>query len=226
LKVAFDWRARADSAWYEIAYGAIGQPTAPRTQAERAKYEHAGHRWGDVSDSSGGVSLLNDSKYGWDTRGQRMRLSLLRAPKWPDSTADIGRHAFRYAVYPHAGDWRAAGTVRRGIEFNQPLLAIRAGRHPGLGGHSRSFAAVDAPNVYVTALKRSEDSDARVLRLVEWHGQAGTATITFGQRMARVRLATMIEDPLRTLTLAPDGRSVTLQLKPWEIVTLLVEESR
>src|SRR6059036_429692 len=38
LKVAFDWSVTADSATYEIAYGAIGQPTAPRTQAERAKY--------------------------------------------------------------------------------------------------------------------------------------------------------------------------------------------
>src|SRR2546430_10277549 len=31
------FRSTADSATYEIAYGAIGQPTAPRTQAERAK---------------------------------------------------------------------------------------------------------------------------------------------------------------------------------------------
>src|SRR6266481_8942879 len=66
LKVAFDWNVTADSALYEIAYCAIGQSTAPRTQAERAKYEHAGHRWGDLSDAGGGVSLLNDSKYGWD----------------------------------------------------------------------------------------------------------------------------------------------------------------
>jgi alpha-mannosidase len=226
LKVSFDWSTRADSAWYEIAYGAIGQPTAPRTQAERAKYEHAGHRWGDLSDASWGVSLLNDSKYGWDTRGSRMRLSLLRAPKWPDSTADIGRHQFRYAVYPHGGDWRSGGTVRRGVEFNQPLLAVRAPPHPGLGGPSWSYASIDAENVYLTALKRAEDTDARVLRLVEWHGRDTRATITFAQRLARVRLATLIEDPLGTVTLSPDRRSVTLHLRPWEIVTLIVEESR
>ncbi|HXM37827.1 MAG TPA: glycoside hydrolase family 38 C-terminal domain-containing protein, partial [Gemmatimonadales bacterium] len=229
LKVAFDWNVTADSAFYEIAYGAIGQPTAPRTQAERAKYEHAGHRWADLSDSTFGVSLLNDSKYGWDTRGQRMRLSLLRAPIWPDSLADRGRQEFRYAVYPHAGDWRTGATIRRAMEFNQPLLAAREPAHAGAagrGGHSWSFASVDADNVYITAVKRAEDSNAYVLRLVEWHGRPAVATVSFGGPLARVRLANLLEDPASSVPLGRSRRSVTLRLKPWEIVTLLVEARR
>jgi alpha-mannosidase len=229
LKVAFDWSISADSAFYEIPYGAIGQPTAPRTQAERAKYEHAGHRWGDLSDSTFGVSLLNDSKYGWDTRGRRMRLSLLRAPIWPDSLADRGHHEFRYAVYPHAGDWRSpeALTVRRGMEFNQPLLAAREPPHAGArgAGTSWSFAGVDAPNVHITAVKRAEDSNAYVLRLVEWHGRPTRATVTFGgsSRVTRARRANLLEDPAGALPLSAGGRTVSLRLRPWEIVTLLVE---
>jgi alpha-mannosidase len=223
LKVAFDWNVTADSAFYEIPYGVIGQPTAPRTQGERAKYEHAGHRWADLSDSGGGVSLLNDSKYGWDTRGRRMRLSLLRAPIWPDSLADRGRQEFRYAVYPHAGDWRAAATIRRGMEFNQPLLASHEPAHAGAAGRSWSFASVDASNVYVTAVKRAEDSNAYVLRLVEWHGRPAVATVTFGRPLARARLANLLEDPERNITLGRSRRSATVRLKPWEIVTILVE---
>jgi alpha-mannosidase len=225
LKVAFDWNVTADSATYEIAYGAIGQPTAPRTQGERAKYEHAGHRWADLSEATWGVSLLNDSKYGWDTRGSRMRLSLLRAPLWPDSLADRGRHQFRYAVYPHAGDWRAALTVRRGQEFNQPLLAARERAHPGTS-RGWAFVAPGADNVHVTAVKRAEDTNAYVLRLVEWHGQETRTTLTFGRRIARVRTANLLEDPSAALPVAGDGYSVTVTLKPWEILTLLVEESR
>jgi alpha-mannosidase len=225
LKVAFDWSVRADSATYEIAYGAIGQSTAPRTQGERAKYEHAGHRWADLSDATFGVSLLNDSKYGWDTRGSRMRLSLLRAPIWPDSLADRGRQEFRYAVYPHRGDWRAATTVRRGVELNQALIAGTERSHPGAAGHSWSFANVDAVNVYITALKRAEDSRARVLRLVEWHGRPTVTTLRFARPVSRVRLANLLEDPAATVPLAAGGRAVTVRLKPWEIVTLLVEGS-
>lgn len=226
LKVAFDWNVTADSAFYEIPYGAIGQPTAPRTQAERAKYEHAGHRWADLSDSTFGVSLLNDGKYGWDTRGQRMRLSLLRAPIWPDSIADRGHHEFRYAVYPHAGDWRAAATVRRGAEFNQALIARREPTHPGPAGPSWSFAQVDAENVYVTAVKRAEDSDAYVVRLVEWHGRPAATALRFGRPMARVRIANLLEDPARVLPLSASRRAVPVRLRPWEIVTLIVEERR
>jgi len=226
LKVAFDWNVRADSATYEIAYGAIGQPTTPRTKAERAKYEHAGHRWADLSAADFGVSLLNDSKYGWDTRGHTMRLSLLRAPVWPDSLADRGPQHFQYAVYPHAGDWRSALTERRGQEFNWPLVAAPEPEHDGVYGHSWSFATVAADNVYVTAVKRAEDSDAWVLRLVEWHGKPATTTVVFGRRIARVRLANLLEDPAAAVPVARDGRTVTLTLKPWEIVTLLVEEAR
>jgi alpha-mannosidase len=228
LKVAFDWSVAADSAFYEIPYGVIGQPTAPHTQAERAKYEHAGHRWADLSDATFGVSVLNDSKYGWDTRGRRMRLSLLRSPLWPDSLADRGHQAFRYGVYPHAGDWRsgAALTVRRGMEFNELLLAAREPPHPGSAGHSWSFASVDADNVYITALKRGENTEAYVIRLVEWHGRPTQAVLTFGRPVARVRIANLLEDPAAGVPLARDRRSTTLMLRPWEIVTLLVEEAR
>ena len=123
LKVAFTLGVSPDSATYEIPYGTIGRSCRPRTQAERAKYEVAGQRWADLSDAGNGVSLLNDSKYGWDCHGNVLRLSLLRSPLWPDSLADRGRHHFRFALYPHAGDWRTAGTERLAAEYNTPLVA-------------------------------------------------------------------------------------------------------
>ena len=223
LKAAFDWNVTADSATYEIAYGAIGQPTAPRTKAERAKYEHPGHRWGDLSDSGFGVSVLDDSKYGWDTRGHTQRLSLLRSPLWPDSLADRGVQHFRYAVYPHAGDWRRGLTEREGQAFNAPMIAVAVPPHAGPAGRAWSVAAPSASDVYITAVKRAEDGPALVLRVVEWHGQAVTTKISFGRAVQRVRRADLLEDPGAELPLAPDRRSATLTLHPWEIATLLVE---
>ncbi len=55
-----------------------------------------------------GFSLLNDSKYGYDAKDNVLRLSLLRAPEWPDPNADQGHHEFTYSLYPHAGTWREA----------------------------------------------------------------------------------------------------------------------
>jgi alpha-mannosidase len=224
LKVAFELNVDADSATYEIPYGTIGRTGRPRTQAERAKFEVPGQRWADVSASGYGVSILNDSKYGWDYKGNVLRLSLLRSPIWPDSLADRGTHQFRFAVYPHAGDWRAAETVRRAAEYNVPLLAAYEEAHPGTLGKLVSFASARPANVEITWLKRAEDSDAWVLRLVEWHGVSSEAVIALACTVERVRRANLLEDGGETLALG--GKTLILPVRPYEIVTLLVECKR
>lgn len=116
-------------------------------------------------------------------------------------------------------------TARAGVTA-APLLARSVPARPGLAGSSWSFVSIDPATVRLTALKRAEQTGAKVLRLADQSGEATTATVTFGPRVARVRVATLLEDPLRTLPLSPDGRSVTLTLRPWDIVTLLVEDAR
>ena len=82
-------------------------------------------RWADLGNARQGLSLLNDSKYGYDAAGNTLRLTLLRSPTWPDPDADRGPQHFRYALYPHAGPWKQALTVRRGYEFNDPMSATQ-----------------------------------------------------------------------------------------------------
>jgi alpha-mannosidase len=224
LKVGFTLGVRADSATYAIPYGTIGRSGTPRTQAERAKYEVPGQRWADVSDSAFGVSIVTDSKYGWDYHGNVLRLSLLRAPTWPDSVADRGHHAFRFTIYPHAGDWRAAGTVRRAAEITTPLLAALELAHAGSLGHATSFASVDVPGVELTAVKRAEDSEAIVLRLVEWNGQTQTATVTLREPVRSARRANLLEDAGDSLPVT--GRTFRIALRAYEIATVLVEPLR
>jgi alpha-mannosidase len=221
LKVAFGFAVTPDSATYEIPYGTIGRSGRPRTQAERAKFEVPGQRWADVSGADYGVSVLNDGKYGWDYHDGVLRLSLLKAPIWPDSTADRGRHHFRFAVYPHAGDWRAARTVRRAAEYNVPLLAAREAPHPGALGRAVSFASAEPANVQLAWLKRAEDGDRWVVRLVEWDGLATRATVSLRCPVARAWSANLLEDPGSPLVVQ-NGR-VGVSLRPHEIATLLVE---
>ena len=73
--------------------------------------------------ASMGSSVINNTKYGYDAVGNLLRLTLLRSPKWPDPDADMGHHHFHYALYPHAGTWKDAMTVRHGYEYNYPLSA-------------------------------------------------------------------------------------------------------
>jgi alpha-mannosidase len=221
LKVAFALGVSADTATYEIPYGTIGRSGNPRTQAERAKFEVPGQRWADVSEADYGVSILNDSKYGWDYRGNVLRLSLLRSPIWPDSTADRGRHLFRFAVYPHVGDWRAAGTVRRAAEYNTPLLAAQEPAHPGPLGQRFSLASATPDRVQLTWVKRAEDSERLVLRLVEWHGASADARVTVHCDVAEAHAADLLEDAEESLPV--NGRTLRVSLSPYEIATVLVQ---
>lgn len=147
LKVAFPLSAHNDKATFEIPYGSIERPTTRRTPVEQARFEVPAQRWADVSDAKHGFSLLNDSKYGYDAKGNVLRLSLLRSPEWPDPHADEGHHEFTYALYPHAGTWREAGTVRRGYELNSRLMVVPTGNHLGSLASEHSFIQVQADDV-------------------------------------------------------------------------------
>ena len=90
LKVEFPVDIVNTEASYETQYGIIRRPTHYNTSWDMAKFEVCCHKWADLSENGYGVSILNDSKYGFATSGNVMRLSLLRAPKAPDAHADMG----------------------------------------------------------------------------------------------------------------------------------------
>ena len=91
LKVEFPVDIVNTEASYETQYGLIRRPTHYNTSWDMAKFEVCCHKWADLSENGYGVSVLNDSKYGFAICGNMMRLSLLRAPKAPDAHADMGK---------------------------------------------------------------------------------------------------------------------------------------
>lgn len=91
LKVEFPVDIVNTEASYETQYGIVRRPTHYNTSWDMAKFEVCCHKWADFSENGYGVSILNDSKYGFATCGNMMRLSLLRAPKSPDAHADMGK---------------------------------------------------------------------------------------------------------------------------------------
>jgi alpha-mannosidase len=243
LKAAFFLDTDATEAVYEIPYGTIARTTRPQTAAEKAKWEVPGQRWVDVSrpDGSFGVTLVNDSKYGYDVVGDRLRLTLLRAPKSPDPQADIGRHTFAYALYPHQGDWKAADSWKRGAEYNLPLQARLVDRHRGElpssgalisleqgGGDARRPAdraeEAGGDHVALTALKCTRVPTRMprwVVRLSEIEGREGEVTLRFPFRIARAWEANLMEDP--GMELRPDRDTLTVTVAARGLKTLLVE---
>ena len=66
LKARFPLRVRADHATYEGAFGVQTRPTHRNTSWDAAKFEVAGHRFADLSETGYGVALLNDGRYGYE----------------------------------------------------------------------------------------------------------------------------------------------------------------
>jgi alpha-mannosidase len=220
LKVAIPSSAHNEKATFEIPYGSIERPTTRNTPAEKAKFEVPALRWADLSDATHGVSLLNDCKYGYDAKGNVLRLSLLRSPEWPDPHADEGRHEFTYSLYAHGGNWRDALTVRRGYELNYPLLARQVEKHAGDLKDELSFLSVQGDNVVLTAMKKAEDTDALILRYYEWAGKEGDVKLHLPAGAQAASETDLMERPLGELPVK-DG-AVTVHTKPYEIKTILI----
>jgi len=220
LKIGFPVNAHSDKATFEIPYGSIERPTTRNTPAEQAKFEVPGLQWADLSDAKHGFSLLNDCKYGYDAKGNVLRLSLLRSTEWPDPHADEGKHEFTYAMYPHAAGWREAQTVRRGYELNYPLLAIQARQHAGSLKDEFSFVDAQPATVVLTAVKKAEDDSALVLRFYEWAGKEADVKLRLPCGAQAASETDLMERPLHELPL--QSGIVTVRTKPYEIKTLRV----
>ena len=194
LKVAFPLAVSDSVATYEIPYGSIERSTQLRNSWEKAKVEVPAERWADISTSDYGVSLLNNAKYGYDIKGNVMRLSLLRSPKWPDPTADRGKHSICYALYPHAGRWETAGTVRRGYEFNYPLIGLITDTHKGTLPVQQSFVSLSPANLVLTTIKKAEDSDAWIFQWYDAVGENTHGTLALPRIPKSVALSNFLEE--------------------------------
>jgi alpha-mannosidase len=172
---------------YEIPYGT-------KIREENGE-EEPGQSWIDISGTHRpteevcGLSLLNDGKYSFAIDKNEMSITVLRSPiyahhdpKVPDkdgfySFIDQGIQKFTYSLYPHRGSWETAGTVRRAVELNQRPISIIETYHEGNLPQKDSFLSVDADNVIVSVVKKAEESDALVIRVVETANMETEATI-------------------------------------------------
>ncbi|MGB8011880.1 MAG: glycoside hydrolase family 38 C-terminal domain-containing protein [Terriglobales bacterium] len=222
LKAAFPLAAASGEATYEIPYGSIGRPTTRNNRVEKAKFEVPALRWADLGDGNHGFSLINESKYGYDAKANVLRVSLLRSPTWPDPEADRGHHSFSYSLYPHSGDWKQALSVRRGYEFNYKLSALQMDPHEGILPAAHSFVDLKQENVVLTAMKKTEDGNALLLRFYEWAGKAGDVQLTVPPGATGATLTNLMEQAEGSLLPVNATNQVTVPVHPYEIVSVRV----
>ena len=222
LKAAFPLAASSPMATFEIPYGTIERPTTRNNSFEKARFEVPAMRWADEGNAQGGFSLINNSKYGYDAVGNLLRLTLLRSPTYPDPNADRGMQHFEYALYPHIGSWKTAGTEQLGYEFNYRLNAMQVEAHEGELPAQHSFASIAEKHVVLTALKKAETGHALIARFYEWAGEGGDVTLTVPAGAKAASVVNLMEQPTSE-ALTVNKNQVKVRMTPFEIQTVRIE---
>ncbi|MEU8980603.1 glycoside hydrolase family 38 C-terminal domain-containing protein [Streptomyces sp. NPDC048309] len=223
LKLAFPLDVHAERYASETQFGHFYRPTHTNTSWEAAKFEACNHRFVHIEEPGWGVALVNDSTYGHDvTRTVRdtdsgttttVRVSLLRAPRFPDPETDQGVHRFRHALVPGAA---IGDAVREGWRINLPERRVTGSREV------TPLVSVDQDAVVVTAVKLADDGSGDVVvRFHESRGGRTRAMLTAGFEVAGVTVTDLLERPLQDAA-APrhDGDRISVPLRAFELVTL------
>lgn len=182
-------------------------------------------KWVDINDGSKGVALLNKTKYGHSYHKGDLRLTLMRSAGSPDIYPNIGKFTIQYALYPHTGDW-TNGVWQEGDDYNIPVLAneppsLALGKSHATRPESDSFISLDADGIHMSGIKKAEDSEELIIRLVEVEGNEQSFKLTLPKNVRSVRKLNLIELPLENQAEAEiSGSSVSMDIKPHEIVTL------
>ncbi len=219
LKAAFPLSATSPNATYEIPFGTIERPTTRHNSWEKARFEVPAMRWADLGDPRHGFSLINNSKYGYDSVGNLLRLTLLRSPTSPDPDADRGDQHVTYELYPHAGTWQQAATMQHGYNDNYTLKAMQVEAHEGDMPAEHSFLSLDSDHVIVTAIKKAEESNALIIRFFEWAGKGGNVLLTLPLGATGATLTNLMEAP-EGGPLPLSENHVTVPVKPYQIQTV------
>lgn len=132
-----------------------------------------------------------------------------------------GNHEFQFSLSSGPGDWQQS--IHSGKQQNQPLQAIQLQVNqlkPGLPLRF-SFAGVNADNLIISTIKKGDDSNSIIMRLVDMQGRAVDARIDwFGGHVGGVNHTNMIEEedkPLKKFSGA-----IPLPVSPYSIETIRI----
>lgn len=195
-KAEFDCNVLTRKALCDTSAGFIERDTHKNTTWQQARFETCHHKWADLSETDGGIAIINDGKYGIGFDENTMSLSLLRATIRPDVTSDMGQHNFCYMIYPHNKNAVDANINKIAFQFNEQLVKADV-----------QYSGDTFEPLYLQAMKQSEDGSMTVIRLSEQDGKRGKIKLS-----KPVKLLDMLENEV--------GKTDLIEYKPFEIITL------
>ena len=195
-KAEFSCNVLTRKALCDTSAGFIERETHRNTTWQQARFECCHHKWCDMSETGGGIAIINDGKYGAGFHNNVISLSLLRATIRPDVVSDMGMHNFCYMIVPYENDAVSAGINNLAFQYNVPLVKA------DVEWNMPTFEPL-----YLQSAKKSEDGTMTVIRLSEQDGRRGHIVLD-----KKVKILNMLED----IT----GETDVIEYKPFEIITI------
>ena len=220
VKAHFPVDINSTRATYDIQFGNVERPTHMNTSWDAAKFEVCAHKFDDFSEYGYGVSIMNDCKYGHDIHDGVISLTLLKCGTYPNPEADKHRHEFTYSLYPHAGDFREAGTINKAYELNIPMDAYEVKVQNGKLPESFSLVSFSGDGVFCETVKAAEDRRGTIVRAYESFNRKCETKMTVGFEAKKAYICNLSEEDIREVKI--ENGKIDLAFKPFEIVTIRI----
>ena len=221
LKAAFPLNIHSDKASYETQFGYLERPTHENSPFDYAKFEVCAHKYADISEDDYGVAILNDSKYGYSTERNTLKITLLKCGTIPFEDADKEFHRFTYSLFPHSGNHRQGGVIQQGYILNRPLFAFTSN---GGGFLPENFSLIkcNKENIITETFKLSNDKKGYIMRSYDAYNRKAKATFSFGFDVKNAYICDMLENKQEKIDVN-NKREITVDFKNFEIVTVFLE---
>ena len=220
LRALFPVDIHSSETTYEIQYGNVKRANHYNTSWDFAKFEVCAHKWLDFSEDDYGLSVLNDSKFGYSVHDRVIGLTLLKSGTYPNPDADKEFHTFRYSFCPHKGDFRSSGTVARAYALNNPMIGAVKAQAGGRLAACSAFVSTDVPNVVVEVVKQAEDGRELIVRCYECWNRRSQVKMSIGLPFSQASVCSPYEEAIEAAQVQ-DGR-ICFEMKPFEIRTFKI----
>jgi len=176
LKVRFDLTSSNPNANYDIGFFAYQRGNnAPN------RYEVPAQKFADITniDESYGISILTDSKTGWDKPNDNtLRLTAIHTPlgnfryETSQHLQDLGINRFTYSIYSHAG--KCEKTIKEADNLNKLVQGFTTTKHTGTYKNEITLASINKDNVRILAIKKALETSHVIVRVSEYTGKKTT----------------------------------------------------
>ena len=219
LKALFPIEVNTLKATFDIQFGNVERPIHTNTSWDQARFEVCGQKWVDLSEGNYGVSIMSDSKYGFNVDYKQIGITLIKSATDPNPEADQGKHQFIYAMFPHQGGWKDGNTVEEALDLNTPAIVsdVSDDLLPEIS-KKESWCICNEKNILIDTIKLSEKGNQVIVRMYEFHNNDMLAPVFLNKKVSRVFLCDLLENELEELTI--EHNQTLVHFHPFEIQTI------